>query len=365
MESESTQTPIKLNYKITDPAERTKLVYQIIQNTPAHKLTPFYLEKLGKYLTQTPAAIKEKSILTDNMMVTVNKRELSYEGFVEKLENGEDGIYNYMTGGDKNILFTQKKEITEKDIAEVPGLKQLVTQIEKVEERKKKATGRTKFLLMKQIIQMRKDQYVLKNAYNQLMTITNHLTKSINKIDLTEHITINQCGQPVSDGLISFFNPAHIICLLCNYIPLKRYVWGKFDNDLYYLMEDFDKLIDKALKIDYPILYDILSYKIKDMSNKDIAAAIKKDYNISYSPEYLSSLWRKKIPKLIAEKAKEDWIVWHYTFEEYGKWKRCSRCHEIKLAHPYFFTKNKTSKDGYYSLCKCCRNKKAAVGKKD
>ena len=74
--------------------------------------------------------------------------------------------------------------------------------------------------------------------------------------------------------------------------------------------------------------------------------------------EYISSLWRNKIPKLIAEKAANDWLIWHFTMEEKGKWKRCSRCGQIKLAHNHFFSKNKTSKDGYYSICKDCRNKK-------
>ena len=37
---------------------------------------------------------KEKKILTDNRMATVNKRECSFEGLVSQLENGEDGIYN-------------------------------------------------------------------------------------------------------------------------------------------------------------------------------------------------------------------------------------------------------------------------------
>jgi hypothetical protein len=41
-------------------------------------------------------------------MVTVNKREISYEGLVSKLENGEDGIYNFITDGDKNILLVPK-----------------------------------------------------------------------------------------------------------------------------------------------------------------------------------------------------------------------------------------------------------------
>jgi hypothetical protein len=40
---------------------------------------------------------KEKKILTDNRMTTVNKRETSFEGLVSQLENGEDGIYNLLS----------------------------------------------------------------------------------------------------------------------------------------------------------------------------------------------------------------------------------------------------------------------------
>ena len=34
---------------------------------------------------------------------------------------------------------------------------------------------------------------------------------------------------------------------------------------------------------------------------------------------------------------------------------------QIKLAHNKFFSRNKSSKDGYYSICKDCRNKKKGV----
>ena len=47
---------------------------------------------------------KEKKILTDNRMTTVNKRETSFEGLITQLENGEDGIYNLITEN-KQIIF--------------------------------------------------------------------------------------------------------------------------------------------------------------------------------------------------------------------------------------------------------------------
>ena len=363
-EEDSKRPYPRLDYTITDPQERNQKVHEIVNGVSSEKLTPYYLEQLTKYLTETPENKKEKKVLTDNRMVTINKRETSYEGLVAKLENGEDGIYNFMTGGDKNILLVPKIQITEDDVATIPGLKELREEIKKVEIRQRAARGKQKFLLTKQLIEMRQDQYVLKSSYKPPVAMMK-VTKSVNQIDLDEHIMIDENGDPVSDCLVSLFDPHHVCCLLCNYSKLKEDCWGHFDSDWWYLMEDFDNLSERALKEDYPILYDIMIYKIDGLQNKDIAARIKQDYDVSYSVEYLSAVWRKKIPKIIADKAKEEWIVWHYTYEEKGKWKRCSRCHEIKLAHPYFFTRNKTAKDGWYSMCKCCRNKKKDKIEKD
>ena len=77
-------------------------------------------------------------------------------------------------------------------------------------------------------------------------------------------------------------------------------------------------------------------------------------YSIQHSEQYFSTLWRKRIPKMMAEQAQKDYLIWYYTNEEYGNWKQCGKCGEVKLAHPFFFSKN-TSKDGFYSVCKECR----------
>ena len=74
--------------------------------------------------------------------------------------------------------------------------------------------------------------------------------------------------------------------------------------------------------------------------------------------EYISSLWRHKIPRLIASQAEDNYLDWYYLNIEKGTYKRCSRCGAIKLAHNKYFSKNKTSKDGFYSICKECRNAK-------
>ena len=162
----------------------------------------------------------------------------------------------------------------------------------------------------------------------------------------------------MSDGYVSLFEPKHISALLCNYAKLKEDSWGNFSSDSYYMMEDLDNLVDNALKDNYPLYYDLVIYKIDGKQNVEIQELLEQTHGIKHSVEYISSLWRNKIPKLIAETAKEEYIMWYYTTQERGKWKRCSRCGEVKLAHNRFFSKNKTSKDGYYSICKACRNRK-------
>ena len=65
-----------------------------------------YLEILADYLIlcMEKQEKKERKILTENRMMTVNKRETSFEGLVSQLENGEDGIYNLISDN-KNQIF--------------------------------------------------------------------------------------------------------------------------------------------------------------------------------------------------------------------------------------------------------------------
>ena len=112
---------MKLDYTLESPQERNELVKQILDETPDPN--PAYLEALADYLIlcMEKQEKKEKAILTENRLTTVNRRETSFEGLVSQLENGEDGIYN-LINEDKNIIFYPKISITQKDLNEIPVL---------------------------------------------------------------------------------------------------------------------------------------------------------------------------------------------------------------------------------------------------
>lgn len=351
----------KLDYSLKTADERREFIIKLIpQLTSAQLKNRKYIEILTDYIisAMTPEEKKSKSILTDNRMITVNKRETSFQSLVDKFENGEDGLWNFMLDNDKNVLLTHKKEITEKDLEEIDSLKDLKESIQIVEKLEKNATGKNRYKLKKWLIEMHQEQYLIKDAARGTATFSRAMVKSLTKTDLKENIYIDENGEPVSDCLVNLFDPNHISALLCNYAALKEECWGNFGWDFWYLMEDLDNLVDKTLKDKYPLYYKLVIYKIDGKTNIDIQQLLNAEFGISYSVEYISSLWRNKIPKLIANQAQEDYLVWHYTYEEYGTWKKCSRCGQIKLAHNRFFSKNNTSKDGYYSICKQCRNKK-------
>lgn len=101
----------KLDYTLESPEERKALVEKIISETP--DITPAYLEVLADYLVlcMEKQERKEKKILTENRLTTVNKRETSYEGLATSMESGEDGIYG-LINENKNTIFQPKISIT-------------------------------------------------------------------------------------------------------------------------------------------------------------------------------------------------------------------------------------------------------------
>ena len=298
---------------------------------------------------------KKKQILTENRMTTVNKRETSFEGLVAQLENGEDGIYNLITNN-KQIIFQPKVTITKKDLEEIPPLLELRKAIESWEARLKTAEGKNKFIIKKALIEMRKDQYIIKNFYRQPVTL-NKMTKTPSTIPLEDKTCgFDPDGYPIPQGF-SLMDPKICEAILCNYSRLKQDSCDKFEADTWYMIYDFELLVEKALE-KYPLYMRLVEYKIDGMQNIDIQVQLQLEFGIKHSVEYISSLWRNKIPKLIASAAEDEYLDWYYLNIEKGKYKRCSRCGKIKLAHNKYFSKNKTSKDGFYSICKDCRNKK-------
>ena len=298
---------------------------------------------------------KERKILTDNRMMTVNKRECSFEGLVSQLENGEDGIYNLITDN-KNQIFQPKVTITKKDLDEIQPLRQLREAINVWEAKLKVTEGKDAFVIKKALIEMRKDQYVIKNAYRRPI-VPNKLTRSTHVTMLPDETSsFDEEGYPIPKG-VSLLNPVVCSAILCNYSRLKEDSYDRLEGDLYYLMLDFDEIADKALK-EYPLYEKIVECKVDGLQNTQIQEILQVEFGIKHSLEYISSLWRKKIPKLIASQAEDEYLYWYYLNIEKGKYKKCSRCGQVKLAHNKYFSKNKTSRDGFYSICKKCRNSK-------
>ena len=234
-------------------------------------------------------------------------------------------------------------------------LAQLRTEIDKLA--KQHFTGKKAFLAKKMLIEMRQDQYIIKAAYKRTINFVRVL-KGGPSPDWSEKIWLDEEGIIRHEGRVTLYDPNHISALLCNYSALKQNSYEDLNSDIRWLMEDLDNIIEKCLKDEYPLYYDLVRYKIDGITNAEIREKLEEDYGISHSLEYLSSLYRNKIPKLIAEYAKEDWLNWYFTNIEKGTWKTCSKCGETKLAHNIYFSKNKTAKSGFYSICKACRNSK-------
>lgn len=65
--------------------------------------------------------------------------------------------------------------------------------------------------------------------------------------------------------------------ILCNYSRLKEDSWGYFENDMWYLIYDFERICDKALK-SYPLYYRLVEYKIDGLQNTEVQKKLEEEF---------------------------------------------------------------------------------------
>ena len=346
---------LKLDYSLNTPEERNELVKQILEENP--NLPERHLEILADYLVlcMEKQERKERKILTENRLATIVKRETSLEGLASQFENGEDGVYDLIVENDKNVIFRPKKEITKEDLETIPELQQTQEAIQYWENVLKTATGKEAYVAKKSIIDFRKDQYVIKDAFKCPVQIkgTKHGSTGIK---MPDDARVSPNGSVEAWG-VSLMNPAVCAAILRDYLNLSTKSEGAFHTDLWAVMYDFDALFNKTMD-NYPILKCIAQCKIAGCKSTTIQKVLEHNFQISYSTEHISNLWCKKIPGILAQQAQDDYLNWYYLEVEKGQYKKCGRCGEIKLALPRYFSKNRTSKDGWYSICKQCRSQK-------
>lgn len=345
-----------LDYSLKTPEERNEYVKNILKNTVPQKSSLTTISNYLLFVTEKDTTKQQRKeeypIETTNRAMTIDKRQVSLEQIMSSLETGEDKIYN-LINTNKNQFLDPKEKLTEED-KQNPLLKPLFSNIEQYKKQLQTAVGKQKFAIKSQIIETYQEIYAIKASQSNTLRVKPVVDQTLT---ISEHITFDEDGIPHSDALISVFRPEHVALLLKYYQPLKNQLEGQFQSDLYWILDELDALIDQTLR-PHPIFLDLFYWKIAKYTNEEINAKMKQKYGVTHTDQYWSTLWKQRIPKMIAAQAQENYIIWYHTNVVKSEWKKCSKCGKVKLAHPFFFSRN-GGKNKYYSICKKCRTKKA------
>lgn len=215
-----------------------------------------------------------------------------------------------------------KKDLKDKDL-------KYVAELEEEIEKTKRGIKQGKFVnqrwLATSIIMSLKDAQVKYKDYKKGTIVFKNPLKDSGRVDY---------------DVLDFFDKEHVLALIN--MPEKQIT---DDNDLSLVLYDLEVLM-KDIKVREEDV-DIVSLYRKGVSQEEIA----KELNIAQQNvnQVLSKLADNVIQEY--ERVYEDW---YYLNKVKGKYKKCSKCGEIKLNNK--FGKDSRNSDGVKSICKKCDN---------
>lgn len=395
----------KLNFNLETSQERLQYLKDTVDFT---QLTKKDIETCTDYVLYGKDPEKNNTSVVDRKEVYIKTRYSSYsktqpvslEGLMESPTFDEtiftEDHTNYKKVKPESISQNREK------YKDIPGMKELWEAIDLLDRKIKLAKGEIQpdpgevvptfdskqlYHLSHQLIELRKQQYLLKDSdHQEQVGQKNYGNYFVNQVDLEMNYPVFPCGMmscendrefmhPNESGrnfaatdienqieelkrkgkpYFSFLDKDHVYNLCLNYYQIKDQAEKNPDSPLNNLLWTLDYYIEKANLSEQQKL--ITAAKKHNMLNKEICKLLMDKMGIYHQENYISTIWNK-VCQLICDAADlsyDEWCCKNYV----PAWKKCNCCGEMLLRDPRNFVRKSKAPDGLTNRCKKCDQKK-------
>lgn len=363
------------------------------------KLTNAQLETVSNYILYGKDA--DGSSVVDRHEVEIGTKYGSYkrkrpESLDELIESPtfDEASFKEM----KPLYKKIKPSIDREKDGDIPGMRELWKTIDRMDrviqinegkieaeenEKVPKLTSLQLYKMKHQLIEIRRDQYLLKDMYKPTVCMYGLNTKPGMNSDLVDYnipwdiegsnYAIAPLGTLIDGDLkflnpkqykgkdyqyninakyiFDFRNPLHIYYLEEHYIELKEKADLDPESTIHFLLDTLDFYTKFAELNETKTL--ILEMRQQQYTNEEIRIALEEQLDVSHRINYISTIWKQQICEDIAEAAQLHYDM-YLKRNDKSAWKTCNKCGESKLRDNRNFMKRARSSDGFSSHCKKC-----------
>ena len=389
---------VNLDFSIPTSTGRRDYIEEYIANNSDKKFSASDLETIANYILYGKDEDSGESIV-DRKEVQIKTKYNSYskkepESLDELIESPtfDERIFNINKNRYKNI---KPKIDREKDF-DIPGIKELWKTIDRYQYIIDVNTGKINdftapklssvelYKFKHMVIDLRRQQFYLKDMVKPTICMFGTNARKVYQIEdysipfdiESSDFSIAPLGVLIRKDqkflnpreyrgedyqynkeakyIIDFRNPDHIYYLLENYEDLRIGALNKPESTIGFLLDTLDFYIDLSDFNEQKKL--ILEHKKARIQNEVIKEKLSKEFGLTYSANYISTIWKQKICKEISEAAKLH-FDYYLNRKNQFKWKKCNQCGKIKLKDTREFMRKSRSSDGLSNRCKDCDKK--------
>lgn len=398
-----------LDYNIYSDKDRVKAIediFKTLNTTPSNS----DLELMANYILYGKDENDENAVQRKETYEE-KKRYGSFKKASEKVESldaimdnplmdqmgfhamDEKYVYKKIKPSIRRPKYDKEGKMVDEGDSQIPGMQQLWDSIDRLQHILNVADGKVPpnpedtivtdsykiYKMRHQLIEIRRDQYYLKDLFKPTIKFLNCKPSSPVGINWNEDsyywITKDEWEKKVNssylkisknlddyerreDGMIKWVirhhtfdweNPTHIKHLIDNYSAIWQMAWDNPYSDARILIMDFDRYQEMAELT--PLRQHILNRKIDKWTYLNILKELDQKWNIQYNENHICTIVTTEIPQKIAKVARKHRLLLETPKDEC---KVCCICKQSLPKDYLFFGKNSGRKDGFSSSCKEC-----------